>query len=260
VATQLGVRAERLLEVRALLTAKGRRQSGRFAFEGATLLHEARRSGAVVDEIYATGEAYERDTLVREFESAGTPVYVVEPRSMAKISGLETPPGILAIGRMRAVALDQLFAADGVILTIADLNDPGNEGTLLRSAESFGCRGAVVGRLGADPYHPKVVRAAMGSSFRLPVAVADPSEVAQASADGGFEVVGLSADGERLDRHSWASRTAIVVGHERHGLGRWESLCAKRLAIPMPGSTESLNAAIAGSIALYEAAKSPAFE
>lgn len=257
-ATRLGVHADRLRSVRALHGAKGRRESGRFTFEGATLLEEARRSGVPVDEIYATLEAYEHEPVVRAFETAGTPVFVVEPRSLAKISDLEAPSGIVAVCPMQTAALAGIFSGDGLVLVIADLNDPGNVGTLLRSAEAFGCRGAIAGRLGADPYHPKVIRAAMGAIFRLPVAVADPAELLQAAQAGGFELLGLSASGEPLSGFAWGSRTALVVGHERHGLARWDPFCSRRLAIPMRGPADSLNAAIAGSIGLYEAAKRPA--
>jgi TrmH family RNA methyltransferase len=257
VAVRLGAHADRLSAVRALSSAKGRRETGRFAFEGATLLEEARVSGVHVDEIFVTQESYDGTPIVREFESAGTAVFVVEPRSMAKISDLEAPPGIVAVGPIRLAATSEIFGGDGLVLILADLNDPGNTGTLLRSAEAFGCRGVVAGRLGADPYQPKVVRAAMGALLRLPVAVADPEEVAEAARPAGFDLAGLASEGEPLERHAWRRRTALVVGHERRGLARWEGLCSRRLAIPMRGSAESLNAAIAGSIALYEAAKSP---
>lgn len=257
-AVRLGLRAERLSGVRALSTAKGRRESGRFTFEGATLLDEARRSGTIVDEIYATEEAYAGTPVVRELENDGTAVFVVEPRSMAKISDLDTPPGIVAVGPMSPVPVAQIFDGDGLVLVLADINDPGNAGALLRSAEAFGCRGVVAGRLGADPYHPKVVRAAMGALFRLPVAVADPPETADAARQAAFELAGLAVDGAPIYGHHWSRRTALVIGQERHGLARWEPVCSTRLAIPMRGPAESLNAAVAGSIALYEAAKRPA--
>jgi TrmH family RNA methyltransferase len=251
----LGLHAERLSAIRALHAAKGRRESGRFAFEGPTLLREAHACGFPVEQIYATQAAYDAEPLAAELEASGTRAFIVEPRSLEKISDLETPPGIVAVSRMQLASLEAIFGGDGVVLVLADVNDPGNVGTLLRSAEAFGCRGVIAGSLGVDPYHPKVVRSAMGAIFRLPVAVAQPPECDQAARAAAYEVAGLDAGGEQLGAIPLPERVALVVGNERHGLARWEPLATRRLAIAMQGRAESLNAAVAGSIALYEAAK-----
>jgi RNA methyltransferase, TrmH family len=251
----LGAHSARLVAVRSLQTTKGRRESGRFAFEGATLLAEAVATGTHIAELFATQEAYDSHPVVRTLDAAGVPTFIVQARSAAKISDLESPSGILAVAKTAFVPLDELFSKDGVVLVLADLNDPGNVGTLMRSAQAFGARGIAVGRLGADPYHPKVVRAAMGALFRLRIAFADPSGLSAIAAAAGWTVAGLAAAGSPLARFAWPSRCAVVVGGERRGLGRWEEVCAVRLAIPMRGAAESLNAAVAGSIALYEATR-----
>lgn len=253
--THLGTHAPRIAHVRALLSGKGRRQSGRFAFEGATLLHEADRSGVSVEELYATQAAYDGTPLVAELARRDVPTFIVDERAAAKMSDLDTPSGIVAVAAMRLTPLEQAFSAGGIVLALADLNDPGNAGTLVRAADAFGCGGVVFGNLGADPYHPKVVRAAMGSVFRVPVAVAGPSETFAAADAAGFERVELDGSGEPLRGFAWAARTLLVVGHERHGLGRWTGPQARHAGIPMTGQAESLNAAVAGSIALYEATK-----
>ena len=250
-ATQLGAHADGVADVRALLRVKGRREQSRFAFEGATLLDEARRSATAVEAIYATHSAYENVPLIRELEALGTRVYIVDDRVAAKISDLETPTGIVAITSLRVEPLDALLRDPGLVLVLADLNDPANAGTLLRSAEAFGVAGVVFGRLGVDPYHPKVVRGAMGAIFRLRLSLADPSELQIAATARGTTVYGLSVDGTPIESAVFAPRSALVVGHERRGLGAWEALCTQRLALAMPGAAESLNAAIAGSIALY---------
>jgi TrmH family RNA methyltransferase len=255
VATILGRRSDRLTAVRALKTAKGRREQRRFGFEGETLLGEALRSGVGIEELYVTEAAYDASVMVLELDAAGTPTFVVDERIAANLSGVETPSGILAIAPMRLRSVDDMLDRDGVLLVLADLNDPGNAGTLLRSADAFGALGAVFGPLGVDPYHPKVVRAAMGAIFRLDLGRGDPSDLRAAAAAHGFSVVGLAAGGWPLDDVSWPARSALVVGHERHGLGAWAGACERQWAIPMSGPSESLNAAIAGSIALYEAGK-----
>ncbi|HZY96150.1 MAG TPA: RNA methyltransferase [Candidatus Cybelea sp.] len=254
-ATPLGVHAHRLASVRVLRSPKGRREQHRFAFEGATLLEEARAADYPIEEIYATQAAYDATPLVRELDERGTRTFIVEPGSAATISDLTTPSGIVAVAPIRLQAVAQIFSGSCPVLVLADINDPANAGTLLRSADAFGCCGVVFGGRGIDPFHPKVVRGAMGAIFRLQVAVAEPPGVAAAAAAAGATLLGLSAQGAPLSGEDWTAAPRLVVGNERHGLGRWESLCERVLAIPMAGRAESLSAGVAGSIALYEATR-----
>ncbi len=249
--SSIGAHSPRIAAVRELATAKGRRQQQRFAFEGPTLLAEAQRCAVPIRELYATQAAYDTWPFARELEARGTELFLVDERTAAKLSDVETPTGLVAVAPLALSAIDAILAEPGIVLVLAGLNDPGNAGTLLRSADAFGARGVVFGRLGVDPYHPKVVRAAMGSLFRLPLAVASPVDLA--AAIGGRPVMGLAGDGEPLKAAQIPADAILIVGHERTGLGAWEPLCTKRIAIPTHGRAESLNAAVAGSIALYEA-------
>jgi RNA methyltransferase, TrmH family len=255
VAIRLGSRADRLSAVRALQSVKGRRESRQFAFEGATLLAEALASGFPIQEIYTTQAVYEATPAIGELEAGGTPVFIVEEEGAARISDLKTPSGIVAVAPVRLEEIGELFGRGTPILVLADVNDPANAGTLLRSADAFGCPGVVFGPLGVDPYHPKVIRGSMGAVFRLALAVAEPPAVVQAAAAAGTRLLGLAASGACLAEEQWERPAALIVGHERRGLGRWASLCEKHLAIPMAGKMESLSAAVAGSIALYEASR-----
>lgn len=254
-ATALGRRAPRVTAVRSLRTPKGRREGRRFFFEGATLLHEAARSGVHLEALYVTAAAYAGSALVREMEAGGTPTFCVDDRTFASLSDVETPSGILAVAKERLDTLPALLARTGVLLVLADLNDPGNAGTLVRSAEAFGASGVLFGSLGVDPWHPKVVRAAMGSLFRMPVGVGSPPEFAAALATAGSVAFGLVRAGTPIERVAWPQRCALAVGHERHGLAAWEAACSQMLSVAMRGPVESLNAAVAGSIGLYEASK-----
>lgn len=254
-ATRLGNRAGRLAGVRALRSVKGRNEQRRFAFEGATLLAEAVAAELPIEELYTTPTAYASTSLVRELDERGTPTFLVEPTSAANISDLTTPSGIVAVASTRTCAVSELFRLGSPILMLADVNDPANAGTLLRSADAFGCAGVLFGRLGVDPYHPKVVRSSMGAIFRLRLAVAGPGESKEAAAESGARVLGLASTGVPLTSEEWRPPLALVVGHERQGLGAWQALCERHVAIPMTGPTESLSAAVAGSIALYEACK-----
>ncbi len=244
----------RVRAVRDLKTRQGREASGRFAIEGPTLLEEAIAQGLEPLDVFVTPEGGERFALVATLAAAGVPIAVVDEKTFARISDMESPAGILAVLALPALTFERAFAGGGTMLLLADLNDPGNAGTLLRAADAFGATGAVFGDLGVDPLHPKVVRSAMGSSFRIPMAVGAPHAVAAEARRAGYVAVGLTASGDPIDLAAAAfpAKTMLVVGHERHGLGRWEHLCQARVAIRMTGRAESLNAAVAGSIALYE--------
>ncbi|MBV8577315.1 MAG: RNA methyltransferase [Acetobacteraceae bacterium] len=218
------------------------------------MLAEAVRSETHIESLYVTRVAFETTPLVRDLDASGVPTYLIEGQSAAKLSDLETPSGIVAVAAQRLRGLGELTIGDGILLVLADVNDPGNAGTLVRSADAFGALGVVFGRAGVDPYHPKVVRAAMGAIFRVPLATAGPDEL-EAAAGADVRIVGLVPGALPLDAEAWASRTALVVGHERHGLGPWAAICDASLGIRMRAGSDSLNAATAGSIALYEALK-----
>ncbi len=241
--------------MRALLTVKGRREQGRFAIEGSTLLAEALASARPIEELYATQAAYDTMPLVRELDAEGVPAFILDERSAASISDLDSPPGIVAAVSVRLAGLEAIFGDEGPVLVLADLGDPANAGTLLRSADAFGCTGVVFGSAGIDPYNPKVVRGSMGAVFRLPMAVGAPEAVGEAASRAGFTLVGLSADGSPAGATLGAEPIGLVVGNERHGLGPWAALCGHLWSIPMAGRMESLSAGVAGSIALYETSK-----
>lgn len=251
--TSAGALSRRIALARDLLSKKGRREQSRFSFEGATLLGQALDAGAEIEEIYSTQAAYESSPQASRAESGGIPVYIVDERALNKISDLETPPGIVAVARSALDSASSLLEEPGLVPVLAGVGDPGNAGTLLRSAEAFGVRRVIFGAGAVDPYLPKVVRAAMGATFRLRIAVCEPEELAAASP--GWQTVGLAAGGSPIDEVPWTARDLLFVGSERQGLGSWAPLCRLITGIAMAGEAESLNAAVAGSIALYEATK-----
>lgn len=249
----LGAHNPRLDRVRALRTKKGRREQRRYAIEGPTLLREALRSGLSIEELYGTPEAIETSESAREAESAGTAVFRVDERAMRRLSDLETAPGLLAVIPIEMRPVAELFHDPGLVLALAGLSDPGNAGTLLRAAEAFGASGVVFGSGSVDPHSPKVVRSAMGSLFRMKVAEAPAAETGAAAA--GWEITGLDSGGAPIGTLAWDARSLLVVGQERQGLGPWTALCGRLAAIPMAAGAESLNASVAGAIALYEASR-----
>ncbi|MDQ2679865.1 MAG: RNA methyltransferase [Candidatus Eremiobacteraeota bacterium] len=251
----LGAHNPRIELARDLLKKKGRRANGLFSFEGPTLLDEALRSGVAIESVFATKQAFEKSEAAKTLEVSGVPVYIVGDNTFSRISDVDNPTGLLAIAPLQISPLDEVLRDPGLVLILADLSDPGNAGTLLRSAEAFGVTRVVFGTLGVEPRHPKVVRAAMGSGFRLEIALAGPEQVQTIAQGADWQGIGLAADAPPLAEAVLPTRAMLVVGNERAGLGPWEAICATKRSIPMAGPTDSLNAAIAGSIALYEASK-----
>jgi TrmH family RNA methyltransferase len=247
--TVLGPHNARLETVRELRTPRGRRDHGRFAIEGATLIGEAYRSGLEPREIYGTQAA-----LV-EFAGqvpAGTPVFQVPDQAFGRLTDVESPSGLLAVLDIPAGTLETVLTGDGPVLLLAGVNDPGNAGTLLRSAEAFGAAGVLFGRGGVDPYSPKVVRAAMGSLFRLPLAVVDPEPLLAAAAAARRVIVATDTAGDDLDGATLPAGAIVAIGNERRGVRDWLPRWDRAVRIPQSPRTESLNAGVAGSIVLYE--------
>ena len=254
--TALSPQNPRVERVRELRTPAARRARARFVIEGPTLLDEAARSAIVLEEIYGTAAALnEHAALIHGLEVAGTPAFELPERALARLSDVETPSGLLAVAVQPATNVAALLARPGVVLLLAGIGDPGNAGTLLRSAEAFGAAGVLFGRGGADPWSPKVVRAAMGSIFRLPVATVTAGDVLGAADAAGRPIVAATLDGEDLGRAVIAPNAIVAIGHERHGvaafLPRWDAA----VRIEQASETESLNAGVAGSILLYAIAR-----
>lgn len=248
----LGAHSPKLDAVRDLLTRRGRRGQGRFAFEGPTLLAEALRSGLGIEAIYASDTAY--DALEpRLREALDCPVYVVAPKSLRRISDLETPPGIVAVAPTRLLPVEDFLKGAKAVLLLAGVADPGNAGTLVRSAEIFGVGSILFAEGGVEPYNPKVVRGAMGAIFRERLAMVEPASAVDLAHRFGFRVVAAERNGVPLHEYPFSERSMLVVGNERHGMGTilWDDA----VAIPQSGIGESLNAAVAGSIVLYEFAR-----
>ena len=249
----LGAHSPKLAAARELLTRRGRRERGAFAFEGPTLLHEALAAGIQPDEVYATQAAW--DALGTEADRLTGAVYLVPERALARLSDVETPTGLVAVARQRLESPAALLADGATVLLLAGIADPGNAGSLLRSAEIFGVDRILFGADGVEPHNPKVVRASMGAIFRLRIGVTDPPAFAAAVRGGGHAVVAAGKGGAPVAEFPFTERTVLVIGSERHGTGRWVAAPDATVGVPHIGAGESLNAAAAGAIVLYEFAR-----
>jgi RNA methyltransferase, TrmH family len=200
----------------------------------------------------------ERDVRARfEHLSPAPRVVAVDPAVLRLLANTETPQGVVAVVALPARELPPLDPRRALLLVLDGLRDPGNVGTLLRAGAAAGCDAVVTTFGSADAYAPKVVRAAMGAHFRLPV-VADVAwdwlgpALAPLPATFGADAAASRA----YDAIDWTAGAAVIVGHEDHGLSeearRW---CRGMIAIPMARGVESLNAAVSGSIILFEAVR-----
>jgi len=245
----LGLHSPQLAPVKALRTKAGRETLGRYAIEGSTLLGEAVAAGRYVEQLYLTerGRAGLDIALLREHAAR---TFLVADRTMAKLSEVETPTGILAVMAIEREPLEDLL--DGApVLVLAGVSDPGNAGALLRSAEIFGITRAAFTSGAVEAHNPKVVRAAMGAHFRMRLALASGPDLVRAARERGYQVVAAARGGRPLPEVRFPVRLLLAVGNERRGVADSLPSCDLQVAIPQSGGGESLNAAIAGSILMY---------
>ncbi len=216
--------------------ARQRRANGRTLVEGPSAVGEAIRAGAAVHEVFGL------DDSARVLASdAGATYRPVTEQVLRRIAGTGTPRGPIAV-----IEIPQsVIPADGRLLVAWGVSDPGNCGTLLRTAAAFGY-GYVAGPECADSWSPKVLRSAVGGHFRTTV-----GEMSSLGDLAGREIVGtVPTGGESAGRVG--DRTAIIVGSEALGLSSEVLMhCDRLVSIPMPGGVESLNAAVAGAIVAY---------
>ncbi len=228
-----------------------------FIAEGVRIVEEAVRYARVAS-IFVTDSAAGEERVQAALTLAaekGIALYSVTDAVMKKMSDTETPQGILAVCRQADAGLDSIAAASAPLLVLDRIADPGNLGTLIRTAEAAGMGGIVLLEGCADAFAPKTVRATMGSLLRMKL-ITDVNEgnfVKWAKANG-YEIAVTCLDGaQSLYNADLSGRTAIVIGSEAYGASdTLKRAAARRIFIPMCGCAESLNAAVAGGIVMFE--------
>jgi RNA methyltransferase, TrmH family len=251
----------RVKELRAALTRAVRTAQGLLAVEGEHLLQEAVASGIALVTIFVqTGS---EPLLDRLNIPEDTEVLALPPEIFSSAVHTETPQGIAALVRPRSFTLDQVLSSPQPLIFIAaGLQDPGNLGTLVRSAEAFGATGYVTlpGTVSLD--NQKTLRASAGSIFRLPGITLCEDDLFHELAQRKIRTLAaVAAQGDSPTRYDLTQPSALVIGNEGGGIPpEIVRRVDARVTIPTPGPVESLNAAIAGSILLYEAARQRAKE
>jgi TrmH family RNA methyltransferase len=270
------IRSPRVKAVRQLARRSSRQRTRLFLAEGPQAVREALAmsqgaqppdgagSAGVVTELFVTAEARARhDELAAQAVAQGVPVLAVSGQVMAELAQTVTPQGLLAVCRFIDIPLDRLTAAaPGLVVLLANVRDPGNAGTVLRTADAAGADGVIFSDASVDPYNSKCVRASAGSLFHLPVVAGSPLRQAAAALRGaGLQVLaaegGASRELDELESDGALGRpTAWLFGNEAWGLpADLLALADEAVAVPIYGRAESLNLAAAAAVCLYASAR-----
>lgn len=228
---------------KALKDRKGRRESGCFLVEGRKMVEEALASAFDVETVLVQEGMELPDGLTM-------PVYELPAHVLAAVCDTKTPQGIAAVVRMK-----EQSALGKHIVVLDGVQDPGNVGTIIRTADAAGLNGVLLSNQCADVFSPKVLRATMGSIFRMNLRTTDdlPGELTKLR-EKGYSILSSQLDGTPFyERQDVAERFALIIGNEGNGVSEQvQQTATHRVRLPMRGGAESLNAAIAAAIMMYE--------
>ena len=239
----LMIRIKKLGQSRAL-----RREEGVFVCEGPKLTAEALKWGASVETVLLAEGQNPPESLPREARQVEVPDSLLRA-----VSTVETPQGLLAVCRIPALAPPDRLSG-GRYLVLDGVQDPGNLGTIWRTADAFGADGLLLVNGCADPWSPKTIRATMGACFRLPAWEADLETVRDLLEEADIPLYATALRADTADvRQVDLKRAAVVIGSEGRGISKEAlALCRRTIKIPMRERCESLNAAMAAGIVLWE--------
>ena len=237
----------RVRQWRQLLLPKGRRAHGLFLAEGAHLASEAVAAGAAVTLLVRAGQEADYGGLVR----SAPETILVSPQVLSALTDSKTPQGVLAVCRLPVPG--PLESAGPRLAALNRLQEPGNVGAILRTLDAAAFDGLLVDAGCADPFSPKALRASMGAVFRVPV-YAVPALPAALDALSGYDLVAGDLRGEPYFSHPpFGPRVCLLIGNEGAGLDADVLARADyRLRLPIPGGAESLNAAVAAGLMVYD--------
>lgn len=236
-------------ELRSLRSKKHRTQLKRYLIEGVRTVEEALSGAALIESVITCDPECEVALLA---EKRGLDVILVPRPILLTLSDTKTPPDVLGCLLMES---DQAEPESGLVVICDDVQDPKNLGTIIRTADACGAQGVIISPASADPYGPKCQRAAMGSMFHVPVTEREPAEYLRSyKARGGKVVAGLLEGTSALG--AVREDTAVVVGNEARGVSaEVRELADIAYRIPIYGRAESLNAAVAAGIMMYDIAR-----
>ena len=236
-----------LRRVRSLHQKKFRAETGLFVAEGRKVVEEALRSGWFISRTYTTDP---------DFAKLHPSAVLVRASDMEQLSALQTPPGYLSVVRSPDSGLPEVWPDR--ILALDGIRDPGNAGTMVRTADWFGVRTIISQQDAVEWFNPKLVQATMGSIFRVRTTECALGPALASLHDQGYAIIGADMEGTPIGRMEWPERMVLVLGSESHGI-REEiaALLTHQVTIPGSGSAESLNVAVAAGIILSRLFQAP---
>lgn len=245
-----------LTVARDLQRRKARERSGRFVAEGVRSVEQLLASGLGIDGILAADSARQAlpriAALLDQATRAGVPILTVSEREFDSAAGTEAPQGVLAVATAPTWTLEALPARGLRLLVLDALQDPGNVGTILRTAAAFDVSATIALPGTVDLWNAKVVRSAMGSHFVHPTLSCTADALAPFLAERGIPLWGADAAGTPLPELEVPTQWALAVGNEGAGLSpATQSLVARTVALPISAAVESLNVAVATGILLF---------
>lgn len=254
----MNIGKERIKDIRRLREPRERSEKGLFIIEGVHLLEEAVKEGVSIRELFYTARFEDTGAgsrMLSSLRKMHVPMHQISENTMESISDTESPQGVLAVVKQPEHTLDDLLKGKGPLIIACGLQDPGNMGTIIRTADAGGVSGVIATQNSVDVYNPKAIRATMGSIFRVPVVKVEYlNDVLSDLRKNGYQIAATTAKTKTsyLDA-DYRKPTAFLIGQEASGLSKEliESADIK-IFIPMREGVESLNAAVSASILIYE--------
>ena len=231
-------------QIRKAVARGGLTDDGLAVAEGVHVLEEASSAGCVVEDVLVSESAFDKFDL--------PDARVVSDSVFRDLSSTETPQGVLALVRPRAFSLDQIVTGTALVVVLDGVQDPGNAGAIIRAAEAFGATGLIFLKGTVNAFNPKCIRGSAGSVFRIPLVTGVTEDVLLAS---GISLYAAMPHAEKLlSDVDFTSACAIVIGSEGRGVSDSLAACAQGFRIPT-SHVESLNAAVAAGVILYQASR-----
>lgn len=244
-------RNESVKRARSLSTKKGRLETGLHFIEGDKLVREAVISGAEFADAFIE-EGHELMQAI--LEGAGANVRVVSRNVMKALANTNEPQYVSATIKTPIYELP-LFYEDGLIVVLDEVQDPGNLGTIIRTADAFGVKGVLISDNSADPFAPKPLRASMGSIYHIPIWQGNLETEVKKLSQQGFTLVCGHLNGSE-ETPTLSSKTALIIGNESRGVSDEMAELSYKYRLPIYGFAESLNASVAAGILIYKFANS----
>ena len=246
---------EKIKYAKSLLKGKHRKEEEKFLVEGLRIIKQSIECDCEIDYVLYTKEFEKKnEEFIAYLETLNIRLYSIDEKLVKEFSQTENTQGVFAIIKSKVFTLDDVFKEDNDFLLILDrIQDPGNMGTLIRSADASGVNGIIVLKGSVDVYNPKVIRSTMGSVFNSIIVEEDNSCLIKLKNEG-YKIISSSLETDKYYHDiNYTGKIALVIGNEGNGIDEYIlDNSDEKVKIPIYGKAESLNAAIAGGILMYD--------